>query len=124
MYSAKELLKISKEKTPLLVNDIMKGVKEHIIKRSEEEANKGSTYYTIYLRRGMRFIESELLVRVLELVKEFEKHGYKVVIEDDGNDYFVEYVITFSWNDMLLDFRGYVVDGKDCVYATGITPNL
>lgn len=47
--TATELYEISKTKVPEIVADILKGVREHIIQRCEEEANKGATYYSIYL---------------------------------------------------------------------------
>ena len=53
MKTAKELYNITQNSVPRIVNDILCGVKEHIIKRCEEEANRGEGHYTIYLKRGL-----------------------------------------------------------------------
>ena len=54
MKTAKELYNITQNSVPRIVNDILCGVKEHIIKRCEEEANRGKGHYTIYLKRGLQ----------------------------------------------------------------------
>lgn len=118
MKKATELYEISKKQTPLLVANVMQGLKEHTIKRCEQEAKKGSTYYVMYLNKGTRFIKAALFAEVLKLVREFEKEGYKVSIEDDGNEYFVEYIITFSWNGLVLDCSGRSLDNRTHLYDT------
>lgn len=40
MKTAQELYKISKTKAPEIVDEILKGVKEHVIQKCEEEACK------------------------------------------------------------------------------------
>ena len=98
MKTASELYEISKTQAPKIVAGILEGVREHIIQRCEQEANKGATYYSIYLKRGYAFVKDLLLQECIKLVKEFENNNYKVTIEDDGNDYYVNFILTFSWN--------------------------
>ena len=83
--TAQELYEISKIKAPEIVSDILNGVKEHIIQRCEQEANKGATYYSIYLKKGLSYTKDLLLEECIKLAKEFENNGYKVSIEDNGN---------------------------------------
>lgn len=61
MKTAKELYKISKEQAPLLVKNVLDGVKKHCITRCEEEANIGSTSYSIYLKQTRAFAKELLL---------------------------------------------------------------
>ena len=53
--TAQELYEISQTKAPEIVADILEGVREHVIQRCEDEANKGATYYSIYLKKGLFF---------------------------------------------------------------------
>lgn len=101
MKTAKELYEISKEQAPLLVKGVLGGVKEHSIQRCEEEANKGFTCYSIYLNQTRDFAKELLLKECVELVKEFEENGYKVSIDDSGNRYYVNFIITFSWDETI-----------------------
>jgi hypothetical protein len=101
MKSAKELYEISKEQAPLLVKSVLGGVKEHCITRCEEEANTGSTTYAIYLNKTREFAKELLLEKCIELVKDFEDNGYKVSIDDSGNGYYIEFIITFSWDGLI-----------------------
>lgn len=101
MKSAKELYKISKEQAPLLVKNVLDGVKEHCITRCEEEANIGSTSYSIYLKQTREFAKELLLEKCIELAKDFEDNGYKVSIDDSGNGYYIDFIITFSWDGLL-----------------------
>lgn len=101
MKSAKELYKISKEQAPLLVKGVLNGVKEHCIERCEEEANIGSTTYAIYLKQTRKFAKELLLEKCIELVKDFEDSGYKVSIDDSGNGYYINFIITFSWDGVV-----------------------
>ena len=101
MKSAKELYKISKEQAPLLVEGVLDGVKEHSIERCEEEANVGSTSYSIYLKQTRDFAKELLLEKCIELVKDFEDNGYKVSIDDSGNGYYINFIITFSWDGVI-----------------------
>lgn len=98
MKTAAELYEISKKQAPKMIADILHGVREHVIQRCEEEANKGTTHYSIYLKRGYAFVKELLLQECIKLVKEFEKNGYKVTIEDNGNGYYVDFIIRFSWD--------------------------
>lgn len=118
MKTAQELYEISQTKAPEMVTGILEGVREHIIKRCEEEANKGATYYSIYLKRGLCFIKDLLLAECVALVKEFEDNGYKVTIEDDGNDYYLDLIITFSWNEREVDCCGDAIGGNKLLYKT------
>lgn len=101
MKTAKELYKISKEQAPLLVKAVLDGVKEHSIERCEEEANKGSTYYSIYLKQTLGFAKELLLKECIKLVKDFEENGYKISIDDSGNGYYINFIITFSWDGIV-----------------------
>lgn len=101
MKSAKELYEISKEQAPLLVRAVLDGVKEHCITRCEEEANIGSTTYAIYLKQTREFAKELLLEKCIELVKDFEENGYKVSIDDSGNGYYIDFIITFSWDGLI-----------------------
>lgn len=65
--TATELYAISKNKAPEIVAGILDGVKEHIIERCEEEANKGATYYSIYLKKGLYFVKDLLLEECIKV---------------------------------------------------------
>lgn len=117
MKLASELYKISQTKAPEIVADIMHGVKEHVEKRCEEKANKGATNYTIYLKEGLSFTKSLLLKECVSLAKEFEDNGYKVSIEDSGNGYYLNFIITFSW-DGRVSITHSSFNNKNLLYTT------
>ena len=94
---AEELYALSQSVGPKLVAEIMNGVREHVILRSQEEAELGGNRYTIYLKKGRGFVKDLLLDACIELAKEFEDKNYKVMIKDDGNGYYVEFIMVFSW---------------------------
>ena len=98
MKSANELHEISKKQTPIIVNKVLDGVKEHCIHRCIQEANGGSTYYSIYLKQARSFVREVLLEECIKLAKEFEDNGYKVSIDDSGNGYYINLIMTFSWD--------------------------
>lgn len=123
MKTAEELMRITKSKIPDLVLDIMDGVEEHIIKRIEEEANKGSTYYTINLKKSINFIKEELLKECMNLAKIFEDSGYLVSIDDDGNGYYIDFMISLSWNGELYIPRGYI-SKLNHLYETNINNEI
>ena len=116
--TAQELYEISKNKAPEIVSDILNGVKEHIIQRCEQEANKGATYYSIYLKKGLSYTKDLLLEECIKLAKEFENNGYKVSIEDSGNGYYVDFIIRFSWNDKVVKFDGKSFSHNELLYTT------
>lgn len=117
MKTAHELYKISKNKAPEIVAGILVGVREHIIQRCEEEANKGATYYSIYLKKGLSYTKDLLLEECIKLAKEFENNGYKVSIEDNGNGYYVDFIMHFSWNDKIVVY-GRNFGHKELLYTT------
>lgn len=98
MKSANELHEISKKQTPIIVNKVLDGVKEHCIHRCIQEANGGSTYYSIYLKQARSFVREVLLEECIKLAKDFEDNGYKVSIDDSGNGYYIDFIMTFSWD--------------------------
>lgn len=98
MIAASKLYKISKEQKPQIVDEVLKGVEEHIAERCVQEANKGNTSYSIYLKSTYKYAEDLLFERCIKLVKEFEDYGYKISIDDAGDDMKVEYILTFSWD--------------------------
>ena len=116
--TAQELYEISKNKAPEIVAGILDGVREHIIQRCEEEANKGATYYSIYLNKGLSFIKDLLLEECIKIAKEFEDNGYKVSIEDNGNGYYVDFIMRFSWNDKVVKFDGKSFGHNELLYTT------
>ena len=118
MKTAQELYKISQIKAPEIVSDILNGVKEHIIQRCEQEANKGATYYSIYLKKGLSYTKDLLLEECIKLAKEFENNGYKVSIEDSGNGYYVDFIMRFSWNDKVVKFDGKSFGHNELLYTT------
>lgn len=118
MKTAKELYKISKEQAPLLVKAVLDGVKEHSIKRCEEEANKGSTYYSIYLHQTLGFAKELLLNKCIELIKEFENNGYQISIDDSGNGYYINFIITFSWDGNIHKHKDKHFDIYEHLYDT------
>lgn len=95
---AEELYALSQSTGPKLVAEIMNGVREHVILRSQEEAEHGADRYTIYLKKGRSFVKDLLLDACVELAKEFEDKNYKVMIKDDGNGYYVDFIMIFSWS--------------------------
>lgn len=105
MKTANELYEITQKQIPKIVENIMDGVKEHIIQRCEEEALKGATYYEIYLKHGIFFVKDKLLEECIKLAKEFEDNGYKVSIEDDGNGYYVNFIMRFTWHGEVVRCR-------------------
>ena len=118
MKTAQELYKISQIKAPEIVAAILEGVREHIIQRCEEEANKGATYYSIYLKKGLSFTKDLLLEECIKIAKEFEDNGYKVSIEDNGNGYYVDFIMRFSWNDKVVEFDGRSFGHNELLYTT------
>lgn len=116
--TAQELYEISKNKAPEIVAGILDGVREHIIQRCEEEANKGATYYSIYLKKGLSYTKDLLLEECIKLAKEFENNGYKVSIEDSGNGYYVNFVMRFSWNDKIVKFNDRSFGHNELLYIT------
>lgn len=118
MKTAQELYEISQIKSPEIVADILKGVREHIIRRCEEEAEKGATDYSIYLKRGLSFTKALLLEECIKIAKEFEDNGYKVSIEDSGNGYYVEFIMRFSWNNKVVKFNGESFGHNKLLYTT------
>ena len=118
MKTAQELYKISPIKAPEIVSDILNGVKEHIIQRCEQEANKGATYYSIYLKKGLSYTKDLLLEECIKLAKEFEDNGYKVSIEDSGNGCYVDFIMRFSWNDKVVEFDGRSFGHNELLYTT------
>ena len=116
--TAQELYEISKNKAPEIVAAILEGVREHIIQRCEDEANRGATYYSIYLNRGLSFIKDLLLEECIKIAKEFEDNGYKVSIEDSGNGCYVDFIMRFSWNDKVVKFDGKSFGHNELLYTT------
>lgn len=107
MKTAQELYEFTLEQKPRLVDKVLNGVREHIIDCLERESQKGSTYYPIYLKQEHSFVKDLLLEECIKLSREFEEYGYKVSIDDYGNGYYVNFIITVSW------------DGKVKAHETG-----
>ena len=118
MKTAQELYKISQTKAPEIVTNILDGVREHIVQRCEQEANEGATCYSIYLNKGLSFIKDLLLEECIKIAKEFEDNGYKVSIEDNGNGYYVDFIMRFSWNDKVVKFDGKSFSHNELLYTT------
>lgn len=116
--TAQELYEISKNKAPEIVAGILEGVREHIIQRCEDEANKGVTYYSIYLKKGLSYTKDLLLEECIKIVKEFENNGYKVSIEDNGNGYYVDFIMHFSWDDKIVKFNDRSFGHNELLYTT------
>lgn len=116
--TAQELYEISKNKAPEIVAGILDGVREHIIQRCEEEANKGATYYSIYLKKGLYFVKDLLLEKCIKVAKEFEDNGYKVSIEDSGNGYYANFVMRLSWDDKIVKFNDRSFGHNELLYVT------
>lgn len=117
--TAEELYKITIDRRPEIVERILVGVREHIIERCEEEANRGNTQYTIYLIKGNIIVKDMLLAKCVELAKEFEKLGYNVVIKNykDAGDEYVDFAITVSWGNESNDtYKDY--DNVEVLYMT------
>lgn len=95
---ADELLKLTRTKNTDLVDEVLKGVREHVAERCVMEANKGRCNYSIFLKKTYSYAEELLFEKCLKLVKEFEQHGYKVSIDGENYGDTVEYILTFSWN--------------------------
>ena len=118
MKTAQELYKISQIKAPEIVAAILEGVREHIIQRCEGEANKGATYYSIYLKKGLFYTKDLLLEECIKIAKEFENNGYKVSIEDSGNGYYANFVMRFSWDDKIVKFNDRSFGHNELLYTT------
>lgn len=118
MKTAKELYEISRGQTPEAVAKILDGVREHIIHRCLQEAKTGATSYTIYLKQGYIHIKDELLKQCIELVKEFEENGYKVMITNGLSSYYVNFSITFSWSGKLKPKAVHTFDPDEILYST------
>lgn len=116
--TAQELYKISQTKAPEIVAGILDGVREHIIQRCEDEANKGATYYSIYLKKGLSYTKDLLLEECIKIAKEFENNGYKVSIEDSGNGYYANFVMRFSWDDKIVKFNDRSFGHNELLYTT------
>ena len=50
--------------------------------------------------------------------KEFEDNGYKVSIEDNGNGYYVDFIMRFSWNDKVVKFDSKSFGHNKLLYTT------
>lgn len=118
MKTAQELYKISQTKAPEIVAGILEGVREHVIQRCEDEANKGATYYSIYLKKGLSYAKDLLLEECIKIAKEFEDNGYKVSIEDSGNGYYANFVMRFSWDDKIVKFNDRSFGHNELLYTT------
>lgn len=118
MKTAKELYEFTLAQAPKLVADILDGVHEHMVHRCEQEAAKGSTYYTIYLKKGFSFTKDLLLNECIKMVKDFEDAGYKITIEDSGNGYYVDFEITISWDGKSKKGKNYLLSKPTFLYDT------
>lgn len=98
MKSAQELYEITMQQKPKLVEKVLEGVREHIIECLDRESKKGATYYSIHLKKECAFVKDLLLEECIKLSKEFEENGYKVSIDDSGNGYYIDFIMTVSWN--------------------------
>ena len=98
MKSAQELYEFTMEQKPKLVDKVLRGVKEHIVECLDRESKRGATYYSIYLNETHAFVKDLLLEECIKLSHEFEENGYKVSIDDSGNGYYVNFIITVSWD--------------------------
>ena len=101
MRTANELYEFTMAQAPILVDRVLDGVKEHIVEKCEERARQGATNYSIYLKKEYAYIKDLLLEKCVELVKEFEDNGYEISIDDVGNEKYIEFVITVSWDGLL-----------------------
>lgn len=100
-------------------------MREHIIERCEEEANRGNTHYTIYLTKGNIVVKDLLFTKCLELAKEFEECGYNVVIKNykDTDDRYVDFAITFSWgSESSNTYKEY--NNVEVLYATKLKEDM
>lgn len=117
--TAEELYKITLDRRPEIVERILVGVREHIIERCEEEANRGNTQYTIYLQKGNIVVKDLLLTECIKLANEFERSGYNVVIrnyKDVANEY-SSFRITVYWG-YENDFTYNDYDNVEVLYRT------
>lgn len=87
------------EQKSILVEKVLDGVREHIIESCERYAARGATCYSIHLKQDYALIKDLLLEECIKLSKEFQDNGYKVSIDDSGKGYYVNFIITISWND-------------------------
>jgi len=106
IFPASKLYEITKKQQPKLVEKVMDGVKEHIIMRCVQYASKGDTCYSIYLKGTYKYVEDLLFEKCLKLIKDFEDKGYKVSIDDCGDNKCISYVLTFSWDGNLVTRKG------------------
>ena len=117
--TAEELYKIALNRRPEIVERILVGVREHIIERCEEEANRGNTCYTIHLTKGNIVVKDLLLIECIKLANEFEKCGYNVVIRNykDINNEYASFRITVCWgNEGDYTYKDH--DNIEVLYAT------
>lgn len=98
MKTAQELYEFTMQQKPKLVEAVLKGVKEHIIECLDRDSARGATYYSIYLRQERAFVKDLLLEECIKLTKEFEDNGYKISIDDSGNGYYINFIMTVSWD--------------------------
>lgn len=105
MKTATELLHLAEKSAPKIVNNVFWGVREHIIKRCEQEALIGKTYYDIYLKPAPVFCQTLMFEKCMEIAKEFEQNGYFVSI-DHYEEYSerLNFVITISWGGKVKQF--------------------
>lgn len=112
MKTAQELYDISKISAQDIINEILDGVREHIIQKCEEKAFEGATYYTIHLKQAEIYVKDLLLEECSKIAKEFEDNGYQVSIKDYGNGYYINFCMTFSWGNEA------DLSKDDCLYNT------
>ena len=98
MKTAQELYEFTMQQKPKLVEAVLEGVREHIIECLDRDSKRGATNYSIYLKKERAFVKDLLLEECIKLAKEFEENGYKISIDDSGNGYYIEFIMTVSWD--------------------------
>ena len=98
MKTAQELYEFTMQQKPKLVEAVLDGVREHIIECLDRDSKRGATNYSIYLKKERAFVKDLLLEECIKLAKEFEENGYKISIDDIGNGYYIDFIMTVSWN--------------------------
>ena len=98
MRRAEELYEFTMQQKPKLVEAVLEGVREHIIECLDRDSKRGATNYSIYLKKERAFVKDLLLEECIKLAKDFEENGYKISIDDSGNGYYIDFIVTVSWD--------------------------
>ena len=116
MKTAKELFDLASKQKKNKVSAVLNGAFDHMEKRIEEEALKGSLCYNFCCDKIEKFCRDELLAAAIVLIKPFEDQGMVVTMVDNGNGYWTNLSICISWDETEHETDSYMDHLSDIQY--------